>query len=73
MSASRSHRKHSAGTVTITGLDLELPLAAGERIQPKRINTFRECATGRETGYTYSRTWLDSQKRFSSNLLLASD
>ena len=63
-------------TVTIAGLDLEIHFDAGERIHTE--NSYKYDLPGlaqlaADTGYTCSRTWLDSQQRFSSNLLLASD
>lgn len=66
----------SEQTVQITNLDLEVHFAAGERIHTE--NSYKYDLSGiaqlaSDTGYTCSRTWLDSQKRFSSNLLLATD
>jgi dimethylhistidine N-methyltransferase len=65
-----------AQTVKITSLDLEVQFDAGERIHTE--NSYKYDLSGiaqlaSDTGYTCSRTWLDSQKRFSSNLLLATD
>jgi dimethylhistidine N-methyltransferase len=60
--------------VRIEKLDLEVEFAAGELIHTENsykydINGIRELAA--QTGFELSRTWLDSQERFSSNLLLA--
>jgi uncharacterized SAM-dependent methyltransferase len=63
-------------TVTITGLDMDVKFAAGERIHTE--NSYKYDLAGiaqlaGDTGFSCARTWLDSQQRFSSNLLLASD
>ncbi len=60
--------------VRIEKLDLEVEFDVGELIHTE--NSYKYDMTGiRElaaaTGFTLSRTWLDSQERFSSNLLLA--
>jgi dimethylhistidine N-methyltransferase len=60
--------------VRIEKLDLEIEFAAGELIHTENsykydIGGIRELAA--QTGFELSRTWLDSQERFSSNLLLA--
>ena len=60
--------------VRIEKLDLEVEFDAGELIHTENsykydMNGIRELAAA--TGFTLSRTWLDSQERFSSNLLLA--
>ena len=60
--------------VRIEKLDLEIEFAAGELIHTENsykydMNGIRELAA--QTGFEVSRTWLDSQERFSSNLLLA--
>jgi uncharacterized SAM-dependent methyltransferase len=60
--------------VRIEKLDLEVEFAAGELIHTE--NSYKYDRAGIEklaaaTGFKYSRTWLDSQERFSSNLLLA--
>jgi dimethylhistidine N-methyltransferase len=60
--------------VRIEKLDLEIEFAAGELIHTENsykydINGIRELAG--QTGFELSRTWLDSQERFSSNMLLA--
>ena len=62
--------------VRIGKLDLEVHFAAGERIHTE--NSYKYDLSGiahlaNETGYNCTRTWLDSQRRFSSNLLLAGD
>ena len=60
--------------VRIEKLDLEVEFAAGELIHTE--NSYKYDKAGIEklaaqTGFELSRTWLDSQERFSSNLLLA--
>ena len=60
--------------VRIEKLDLEIEFAAGELIHTE--NSYKYDTTGIAqlavaTGFELSRTWLDSQERFSSNLLLA--
>ena len=60
--------------VRIEKLDLDVEFAAGELIHTE--NSYKYDKTGIEqlaaqTGFELSRTWLDSQERFSSNLLLA--
>jgi len=60
--------------VRIEKLDLEIEFAPGELIHTENsykydMDGIRELAAA--TGFTLSRTWLDSQERFSSNLLLA--
>lgn len=62
-------------TVTIGKLGLEVKFEAGEQIHTE--NSYKYDLSGiaqlaAETGFTHSRTWLDSERRFSSNLLLAS-
>jgi uncharacterized SAM-dependent methyltransferase len=61
--------------VRIEKLDLEIEFGAGELIHTENsykydINGIRALAG--QTDFELSRTWLDSQERFSSNLLLAS-
>ena len=61
--------------VRIEKLDLEVVFETGELIHTENsykydMNGIRELAAA--TGFSLSRTWLDSQERFSSNLLLAS-
>ena len=61
-------------TVRIEKLDLEVEFVAGELIHTENSYKYDLAGIGRlasETGFTASRTWLDSQERFSSNLLLA--
>ena len=65
-----------AQTVLIRKLNLDVGFNAGERIHTE--NSYKYDLSGiaqlaNDTGYTCARTWLDSGKRFSSNLLLASD
>ena len=60
--------------VRIEKLDLDVEFAAGELIHTE--NSYKYDMAGiarlaRETGFECSRTWFDSQERFSSNLLLA--
>lgn len=60
--------------VRIHKLDLEVEFAAGELIHTE--NSYKYDRPGiawlaNETGFEHTRTWLDSQERFSSNLLLA--
>ncbi len=60
--------------VRIEKLDLDIEFAAGELIHTE--NSYKYDKTGIEqlavaTGFELSHTWLDSQERFSSNLLLA--
>jgi len=60
--------------VRIEKLDLEVVFDTGELIHTENsykydMNGIRELAAA--TGFTLSRTWLDGQERFSSNLLLA--
>lgn len=61
--------------VRIEKLDLEIEFGAGELIHTENsykydMNGIRALAG--QTDFELSRTWLDSQERFSSNLLLAS-
>ena len=61
-------------TVRIAKLELEVQFEAGELIHTE--NSYKYDMVGirqlaADTGFTLSRTWLDSQERFSSNLLLA--
>lgn len=60
--------------VRIEKLDLEIEFEAGELIHTE--NSYKYDIAGiaqlaAENGFKVSRTWLDSQERFSSNLLLA--
>ncbi|MGH9970642.1 MAG: L-histidine N(alpha)-methyltransferase [Pyrinomonadaceae bacterium] len=61
-------------TVRIGKLGMEIKFAVGERIHTE--NSYKYDLTGiaqlaAETGFICSRTWLDSEERFSSNLLHA--
>ena len=61
-------------TVRIEKLDLEVQFEAGELIHTE--NSYKYDIAGiatlaEATGFERSRTWFDSQERFSSNLLLA--
>ena len=63
-----------AQAVRISKLDLNIHLAAGERIHTE--NSYKYDLEGlsklaRATGFTRERTWLDKGERFSSNLFLA--
>ena len=60
--------------VRIEKLDLEVQFTAGELIHTENSYKFDTSGIQRlagQTGFELSRTWLDSQERFSSNLLLA--
>jgi uncharacterized SAM-dependent methyltransferase len=60
--------------VEIRDLDLSLRFAEGERIHVENAYKFDLDDLNRlasETGFTLERTWLDKQKRFTSNLLFA--
>lgn len=60
--------------VRIEKLDLEVEFAAGELIHTENSYKYDIAGIERlaaETGFELSHTWLDSQERFSSNLLLA--
>jgi len=60
--------------VRIEKLDLEVEFAAGELIHTENSYKYDREGIARlatETGFEHTRTWLDSQERFSSNLLLA--
>jgi L-histidine Nalpha-methyltransferase len=61
--------------VRIVGLDMELQFEEGERIHTENSYKYdMEDLSGlaAETGFRLSRTWLDSMRRFSSNLFVAS-
>jgi dimethylhistidine N-methyltransferase len=61
--------------VRISGLGLELQFEEGERIHTENSYKYDMEDLSRlaaQTGFTVSRTWLDSERRFSSNLFLAS-
>lgn len=65
-----------AQTVTVRGLDLSLSLEAGERIhmeQSYKYSLEELAAMASQSGFELTRTWLDDQSRFSSNLLRALD
>jgi L-histidine Nalpha-methyltransferase len=60
--------------VEIRDLDLSLRFGAGERIHMENAYKFDlDDLNGlaSETGFKLKRTWLDKEKRFSSNLLFA--
>ena len=61
-------------SVAISQLEMEVQFAEGEQIHTENsykydLNDIARLAA--ETGFVHGRTWLDSQERFSSNLLLA--
>jgi dimethylhistidine N-methyltransferase len=61
-------------TVRIAQLDAEVHFGEGEQIHTENSYKYdlEDIANlAAETGFTRARTWLDSQERFSSNLLLA--
>jgi L-histidine Nalpha-methyltransferase len=61
-------------TVAISKLDVEVQFGEGEQIHTENSYTYDLTDIARlalQTGFTRARTWLDSQERFSSNLLLA--
>jgi L-histidine N-alpha-methyltransferase len=60
--------------VRIEQLDLEVEFAAGELIHTEYSHKYDEASIDRiasETGFVRTRTWRDSQGRFSSSLLMA--
>jgi L-histidine N-alpha-methyltransferase len=60
--------------VRIEKLDLEIEFAAGELIHTENSYKYDTAGIAQlavATGFELSHTWLDSQERFSSNLLLA--
>jgi uncharacterized SAM-dependent methyltransferase len=60
--------------VRIEELDLEVEFAADELIHTENSHKFDKAGIERlanATGYSLTRTWVDSQGRFSSNLLMA--
>jgi dimethylhistidine N-methyltransferase len=60
--------------VRIEKLDLTVDFAEGELIHTENSYKYDHAgieALAEKTGFNLSRTWLDSQERFSSNLLLA--
>jgi len=61
-------------TVTIGKLGIEVQFSAGERIHTEnsyKYDLHDIDGLAIQTGFTREQTWLDSQQRFSSNLLLA--
>ena len=61
--------------VDIRGLDLATSFAAGERIHMENAYKYdlnELSALAAQGGFELTRTWLDEQQRFSSNLFLAS-
>lgn len=61
-------------TVHIGTLDMTVSFSAGEQIHTENSYKYDLSDIGTlasETGFTRAHTWLDSQERFSSNLLLA--
>lgn len=60
--------------VRIEKLDLEVKFSAGELIHTENSYKYDSRGIGEiaaTTGFQHTRTWLDSQERFSSNLLMA--
>jgi dimethylhistidine N-methyltransferase len=60
--------------VRIEKLDLEVEFASGELIHTENSYKYDKAGIAKlaaATGFECTRTWLDSQERFSSNLLLA--
>jgi uncharacterized SAM-dependent methyltransferase len=63
-----------AQTVSIGQLEIEVEFGEGEQIHTENSYKYDLSEIGKladETGFTRARTWLDSEERFSSNLLLA--
>jgi dimethylhistidine N-methyltransferase len=63
-----------AQTVRVQRLELELQFEAGERIHTENSYKYDMADLERlatATGFTLSRNWFDSMKRFSSNLFIA--
>lgn len=61
-------------SVVIRGLEMSVNFAAGERIHMEHAYKFDPeglAKMGRQSGFGLEQTWLDSQKRFSSNLFRA--
>jgi L-histidine N-alpha-methyltransferase len=61
-------------SVSIGQLEMEVEFGKGEQIHTENSYKYDLSEIGKlaaETGFTRARTWLDSEKRFSSNLLLA--
>jgi L-histidine N-alpha-methyltransferase len=64
-----------AQSVSIRALNLQIELAAGERIHVENAYKFDPdtlSQLGAETGFVLERSWLDQKERFSSNLFRAS-
>jgi L-histidine Nalpha-methyltransferase len=62
-------------TVAVHGLGLKVPFAAGETIHTESSYKFDLddlAAMARESGFTLAATWVDAERRFAENLLLAS-
>jgi len=60
--------------VRISALDIEVRFAQGERIHTEHSHKYdlaQLSAMAVATGFNRSRTWLDSNERFSSNLFMA--
>jgi len=65
-----------AQTVNIRGLDMSVSFDAGERIHMENSYKFDLDSLkllGRQSGFDLERTWLDEEKRFSSNLFRVSE
>ena len=63
-----------AQTASIGQLEMEVEFGEGEQIHTENSYKYDLSDIGKlaeETGFTRARTWLDSEERFSSNLLLA--
>jgi L-histidine N-alpha-methyltransferase len=63
-----------AQTVAIDQLEMEVEFGEGEQIHTENSYKYDLAQIEKlaaETGFTRARTWLDSEERFSSNLLLA--
>ncbi len=61
-------------TVTIHQLEMKIQFAAGEQIHTENSYKYDPAGIAKlaaETGFTRTHTWVDSEQRFSSNLLLA--
>jgi dimethylhistidine N-methyltransferase len=61
-------------TVAISQLEMEVSFHEGEQIHTENSYKYDPndiARLAKETGFVHDRTWLDSQGRFSSNLLLA--
>ena len=63
-----------AQTVPIRSLNLEVRFEAGETIHTESSHKFdveQVAALAAETGFAVARVWMDSGRRFASNLLIA--